>query len=91
MDPPPRPSLQIVWCTPIAAPTVGWIADPLVPRWAPGVWAAFGFAAAAIALLRSVTRRAKALESAFIGQLRFVLPKKPTFLTRNCDYPKSPR
>ena len=41
--------------TPIGAPTVGWVADHLGPRWAIGVGAASGFAAAAVgvyALLR---------------------------------------
>ena len=36
-------------CTPIGAPTVGWIADHLGPRWALGVGAASGVAAAAVA------------------------------------------
>jgi MFS family permease len=36
--------------TPIGAPIVGWIADHLGPRWALGVGAAAGFAAAAVAI-----------------------------------------
>ncbi|WP_050626841.1 MFS transporter [Bradyrhizobium viridifuturi] len=36
--------------TPIGAPIVGWIADHLGPRWALGVGAAAGFAAALVAL-----------------------------------------
>jgi MFS family permease len=36
-------------CTPIGAPIVGWIADHPGPRWALGVGAASGFAAAAVA------------------------------------------
>jgi MFS family permease len=36
--------------TPVGAPIVGWVADHLVPRWALGVGAAAGFAAAAVAL-----------------------------------------
>jgi MFS family permease len=36
--------------TPIGAPIVGWIADDLGPRWALGVGAAAGFAAALVAL-----------------------------------------
>ena len=45
--------------TPIGAPIVGWVADDFGPRWALGVGAASGFAAAlvAIAALRT-TRRA---------------------------------
>ena len=35
---------------PIGAPIVGWVADTLGPRWALGVGAASGFAAAAVAL-----------------------------------------
>jgi MFS family permease len=38
-------------CTPIGAPLVGWIADAFGPRWALGVGAASGFAAAATSLL----------------------------------------
>jgi MFS family permease len=34
-------------CTPIGAPIVGWAADTFGPRWALGVGAASGFAAAA--------------------------------------------
>jgi MFS family permease len=36
--------------TPIGAPIVGWIADHLGPRWALGVGAASGFAAAIVAV-----------------------------------------
>jgi MFS family permease len=36
--------------TPIGAPIVGWVADHLGPRWALGVGAAAGFAAAAVAV-----------------------------------------
>lgn len=36
--------------TPIGAPIVGWVADHLGPRWALGVGAAAGFAAAAVAI-----------------------------------------
>jgi MFS family permease len=37
--------------TPIGAPIVGWVADSFGPRWALGVGAASGFAAAIIAIL----------------------------------------
>ena len=33
-------------CTPIGAPIVGWVADRFGPRWALGIGAASGFAAA---------------------------------------------
>jgi len=36
--------------TPIGAPVVGWVADHLGPRWALGVGAASGFAAATVAI-----------------------------------------
>jgi MFS family permease len=36
--------------TPIGAPIVGWVADQLGPRWALGVGAAAGFAAAIVAI-----------------------------------------
>ena len=37
--------------TPIGAPIVGWVADHMGPRWALGVGAASGFAAAAVAIV----------------------------------------
>jgi MFS family permease len=43
--------------TPIGAPIVGWVADTFGPRWALGVGAASGFAAAAVALRYLVTRK----------------------------------
>jgi MFS family permease len=43
--------------TPIGAPIVGWVADNLGPRWALGVGAAAGFAAAAVAVY-AMARRA---------------------------------
>jgi MFS family permease len=36
--------------TPIGAPIVGWVADRFGPRWALGIGAASGFAAALVAL-----------------------------------------
>jgi len=36
--------------TPIGAPIVGWIADTFGPRWALGVGAASGFAAAVVGI-----------------------------------------
>ena len=48
--------------TPIGAPIVGWVADTFGPRWALGVGAASGFAAAAVAagFLVRQSRRAEA-------------------------------
>src|ERR1700719_4441306 len=40
--------------TPIGAPIVGWVADTFGPRWALGVGAASGFAAAIVAIYASV-------------------------------------
>jgi hypothetical protein len=37
-------------CTPIGAPIVGWVADRFGPRWALGVGAAAGFAAAIVGI-----------------------------------------
>jgi len=36
--------------TPLGAPIVGWVADHIGPRWALGVGAASGFAAALVAI-----------------------------------------
>jgi MFS family permease len=43
--------------TPIGAPIVGWVADTFGPRWALGVGAAAGFAAAAVAIHYRAKRR----------------------------------
>ena len=43
--------------TPIGAPIVGWVADTFGPRWALGVGAAAGFAAAAVAINYRAKRR----------------------------------
>jgi hypothetical protein len=37
-------------CTPIGAPIVGWVADRFGPRWALGLGAASGFAAAIVGI-----------------------------------------
>ncbi|HTM21536.1 MAG TPA: MFS transporter [Kofleriaceae bacterium] len=42
--------------TPIGAPIVGWVANTFGPRWALGVGAAAGFAAAAVAVYHLATR-----------------------------------
>jgi MFS family permease len=43
--------------TPLGAPVVGWVADRFGPRWALGVGAASGFAAALVGLLYLVKYR----------------------------------
>ncbi|VIO68112.1 Enterobactin exporter EntS [Bradyrhizobium ivorense] len=50
--------------TPIGAPIVGWVADHLGPRWALGVGAAAGFAAAAVAVAVMSRRNAEAARHA---------------------------
>lgn len=52
--------------TPIGAPIVGWVADHLGPRWALGVGAAAGFAAALVAL--GMLARANAVAAHSRGQ-----------------------
>ena len=47
--------------TPIGAPIVGWVADTFGPRWALGVGAASGFAAAAVGLFHLKRRRPQRL------------------------------
>jgi MFS family permease len=65
----------VLGCTPIGAPIVGWVADTFGPRWALGVGAASGYAAAIVAVAfwvrtsrahptRSVSRHQKALKPA---------------------------
>ena len=49
--------------TPIGAPIVGWVADAFGPRWALGVGAASGFAAAAVALYVLARRFARPIPS----------------------------
>jgi len=46
--------------TPIGAPIVGWVANRFGPRWALGVGAASGFAAALVAV-RVLTRRTESI------------------------------
>jgi MFS family permease len=44
-------------CTPLGAPIVGWVADRFGPRWALGMGAASGFAAAIVGVLYLVNYR----------------------------------
>ena len=55
--------------TPIGAPIVGWVADNLGPRWALGVGAASGFAAAIVAIRSDVGARLERLPR-LIGGLK---------------------
>jgi MFS family permease len=54
--------------TPIGAPIVGWVADHLGPRWALGVGALSGFAAAIVAMIALMRRFDRRPES--IGPIR---------------------
>ncbi len=46
--------------TPVGAPIVGWVADQFGPRWALGVGATAGFAAAIVAIVALFRLRGKA-------------------------------
>ena len=43
--------------TPLGAPIVGWVANELGPRWALGIGALSGFAAAGVGVVYLVTQR----------------------------------
>jgi len=60
----------ILGCTPLGAPIVGWVADTFGPRWALGIGAVSGFAAAIVAIryLATYRRLRVRLES---GRVRF--------------------
>jgi MFS family permease len=58
--------------TPIGAPLVGWVADAFGPRWALGVAAASGFAAALVGVFYLVKYRNLRIEFRS-GRLQFVL------------------
>jgi MFS family permease len=57
-------------CTPIGAPIVGWVADRFGPRWALGVGAASGFAAAIVGVHYLVKHRRLSVRID-AGRLRF--------------------
>jgi hypothetical protein len=58
--------------TPIGAPIVGWVADTFGPRWALGVGAASGFAAAAV-LVHYLARHRHLRVHLAAGRLRIQL------------------
>jgi MFS family permease len=62
--------------TPIGAPIVGWVTDRFGPRWAVGVGAAAGFAAAVIAIVYLVKYRHLRLQ-VDAGRLRFSIDDAP--------------
>jgi MFS family permease len=74
-------------CTPLGAPIVGWVADSYGPRWALGVGAASGFAAALVGIHYLVKYRNLSVRMA-AGQLRFSIDD-PEPLTGT--YPSEPR
>ena len=57
-------------CTPIGAPIVGWVADRFGPRWALGIGAASGFAAAIVAI-HYLAKRHRLRIRVDAGRLRF--------------------
>jgi MFS family permease len=59
-------------CTPIGAPFIGRVADMFGPRWALGVGAASGFAAAIVAI-RYLTKYRHLRVRIGAGRLRFIL------------------
>ncbi|UFS60081.1 MFS transporter [Subtercola endophyticus] len=59
--------------TPIGAPIVGWVADSLGPRWAIGVAAAAGFAAALVGLIWMIAHQHLRLAVHRHGSPHFVL------------------
>jgi MFS family permease len=63
-------------CTPIGAPIVGWVADSYGPRWALGLGAASGFAAAAVGLhyLRKYRHLGLRLDA---GRIHFSIDREP--------------
>ncbi len=54
-------------CTPIGAPIVGWVADAFGPRWALGLGAASGFAAAAAAAV-FLTRSSRLKAARYVAE-----------------------
>jgi MFS family permease len=64
-------------CTPIGAPIVGWVADSYGPRWALGLGAASGFAAAVVGL--HYLRKYRHLSLRFdAGRIHFSLDSEPS-------------
>jgi MFS family permease len=58
--------------TPIGAPIVGWVADTFGPRWALGIGAASGFAAAIVGI-HYLARHRRLRVRVDAGRLRFSL------------------
>ena len=58
--------------TPVGAPVVGWVADRFGPRWALGIGAASGFAAAMVGI-SFLTRHRQLRVNIEFGRLRFAL------------------
>ncbi|MGA7810183.1 MFS transporter [Bradyrhizobium sp.] len=63
-------------CTPLGAPIVGWVADRFGPRWALGLGAASGFAAAIVGIRYLRTHRHLRLRIG-AGRLRFSADDDP--------------
>jgi MFS family permease len=63
-------------CTPIGSPIVGWVADRFGSRWALGIGAASGFAAAIVGLRYLMKYRGLRVRIE-AGRLRFTLDEEP--------------
>ncbi len=66
--------------TPLGAPIVGWVADRFGPRWALGIGAASGFAAAAVGIHYLVTHRHA---GRLVTEDAFALAERPHHPARN--------
>ena len=71
-------------CTPIGSPIVGWVADQFGPRWALGIGAASGFAAAVVGLYYLTKYRHLRLHVG-AGRLRFSMDAEPAAETSELD------
>jgi MFS family permease len=82
-----------VGTTPLGAPIVGWVADTFGPRWALGIGAASGFAAASVALYYLV-KYLHLRVTADTGRLRVSFDKLDPFVARSAGkfipLPKDP-
>ena len=74
-------------CAPIGAPIVGWVADRFGPRWALGIGAASGFAAAIIGIHYLVRYRHLSVRID-AGHLRFSIDDGgPVIDSQRADHP----
>ena len=62
--------------TPVGAPIVGWVADTFGPRWAMGVGAASGFAAALVGVFYLVKYRGLRVRFSGVGPRVVLTPRE---------------